>query len=120
MQDTVYTFESMWHIPTYKYYTMRDIKRSAYEFHTQSLCWQPCLKMEIHDMEERSHVKIAVLQGCNTQECHTELQVPLCDCVQPYGRAASGNRHLKVKEAQLPTYNAVYLLCPLTRTCQQL
>lgn len=32
-------------------------------------------------------VKIAVLQGCNGQECIAELHVPLCDCVQPYGRA---------------------------------
>jgi hypothetical protein len=46
--------------------------------------------------------------------------VPLCDCVQTYGRAASGYRPLEVKEAQLPTYIAVDLVCPLTRTCQQL
>jgi hypothetical protein len=46
--------------------------------------------------------------------------VPLCDCVQPYGRAASGYRHSEVKEVQLPTYIAVDLLCPLTRTCQRL
>jgi hypothetical protein len=76
--------------------------------------------MENHDMEEPSYVKTAVLQGCNAQRCHTELQVPLCDCVQPYGRAASGYRHYEVKEAPLLIYIALELLCPLKRTYQQL
>ena len=44
--------------------------------------------MEVTRQEQRSYVKIVVLQGRNAKECHSELTEALGNCALPYKTVA--------------------------------
>ena len=66
---------------------------------------QPLSEMEVTRQEQCSYVKIAVLQGRNAKECHSELTEALGNCALSYraiarwaaafqrGRVASADKH---------------------------
>ena len=54
---------------------------------------QPLSEMEVTRQEQRSYVKIAVLQGRNAKECHSELTEVLSNRALPYRTVARSAAH---------------------------
>ena len=65
---------------------------------------QPLSEMEVTRQEKRSYVKIAVLQGRNAKECHSELTEALGNRALPHRRVArwaSAFQHGRVANADM-------------------